>query len=180
MNEIRIAKRYARVALSNAIEKSLIDTFYKDFVLVQNSIKGSRELGLLLKNPVTNKDKKISIVKELFGKHINNESFEFIRFLIDKGRDNIILEILNSFFEIRNEYLGLLEVNVFGFYPLSEDQQGKIKKELEETIKKKITVSFQVDKSILGGIIIKIDDTVLDASVKRKLELLKEHMLKAN
>ena len=180
MSEIRIAKRYARAALSNAIEKSLLDTFYKDFVLVQNSIKGSKELDLLLKNPVTNKNKKVSIVKELFGKHINNESFEFIKFLIDKGRDSIIVEILQSFLEIRNEYLGLLEVNVFGYYPLSEDQQGKIKKELEKITKKKVSVSFQVDKSIMGGIIIQIDDTVLDASVKRKLELLKEHLLKAN
>lgn len=180
MSEIRIAKRYARAALSNAIEKSLLDTFYKDFVLVQNSIKNSRELDLLFKNPVTNKNKKISIVKELFGKHINNESVEFLSFLIEKGRDSIIFEILQSFFEIRNEYLGLLEVNVFGFYPLSEGQQEKIKNELEKITKKKVSIFFQVDKSIMGGIIIKIDDTVLDASVKRKLELLKEHLLKAN
>jgi F-type H+-transporting ATPase subunit delta len=180
MSEIRIAKRYARAALSNAVEKSLMDTFFKDFMLVQNSIKGSRELDLLLKNPVTNKNKKVSIVKELFGKHIDNESIEFISFLINRGRDNIIVEILQSFFEIRNEYLGLLEVNVFGFYPLSEGQQEKIKNELEKITNKKINISFQVDKSIMGGIIIKIDDTVLDASIKRKLELLKEHMLKAN
>ena len=180
MSEIRIAKRYARAALSNAIEKSLLDTFYKDFMLVQNSIKGSRELELLFKNPVTHKDKKNSIVKEVFGKYINNESLGFINFLIDRGRDNIIFETLQSFFEIRNEYLGLLEVNVFGFYPLSEDQQKKIKNELEKITNKKISISFQVDKSIMGGIIIKIDDTVLDASVKRKLELLKEHMLKVN
>ena len=180
MSEIRIAKRYARAALSNAIEKSLLDNFYKDFMLVQNSIKGSRELELLFKNPVTNKNKKKSIVKELFGKYIDNESLEFFSFLIDKGRDNIVFEILQSFFEIRNEYLGLLEVNVFGFYPLSEDQQKEIKSELEKITNKKVSVSFQVDKSIMGGVIIKIDDTVLDASIKRKLELLKEHMLKAN
>jgi F-type H+-transporting ATPase subunit delta len=180
MSEIRIAKRYARAALSNAIEKSLLDTFYKDFMLVQNSIKGSRELELLLKNPVTNKNKKISIVKELFGNHIGKDSLEFISFLINRGRDNIIFEILQSFFEIRNEHLGLLEVNVFGFYPISEGQQEKIKNELEKIINKKISISFQIDKSIMGGIIIKIDDTVLDASIKRKLELLKEHLLKAN
>jgi F-type H+-transporting ATPase subunit delta len=135
---------------------------------------------MLFKNPVTNKNKKISIVKELFGKHINNESVEFLSFLIEKGRDSIILEILQSFLEIRNEYLGLLEVNVFGFYPISEGQQEKIKNELEKITNKKVSISFQIDKSIMGGIIIKIDDTVLDASVKRKLELLKEHMLKTN
>jgi len=64
--------------------------------------------------------------------------------------------------------------------PFQRVSKKKIKNELEKITNKKINISFQVDKSIMGGIIIKIDDTVLDASVKRKLELLKEHMLKAN
>jgi F-type H+-transporting ATPase subunit delta len=180
MNEIRIAKRYARAALDTAVKNSLVDVFHKDFLFVHDTVKDSRELELLFKNPVTHKEKKLSIVKTLFGSRISSESINFINFLIAKGRDCILLEVLESFIEIRNEYLGLLEVKVFGFSPLSEEQHTKIKTDLERITAKKVNLSFVLDKSIMGGLIIQVADTMLDSSVKRRLEMLKEHLLKAN
>jgi len=180
MSEIRIAKRYARAALETAEKSSLLEVFSSDFAFIRSTIESSRELKLLFKNPVTHKDKKLSIVEQLFSKRISKESINFLNFLIRKGRDSIILEILDSFKEIYNEYLGLLEVKIIGFNPLSEEQRSKIKESLERITSKKVNLSFELDKKIMGGLIIQINDTMLDSSVKRRLELLKEHMLKAS
>ena len=180
MNETRIASRYAQAALDNAVKGPLMDVYYNDFSFIYNTVKNSKELILLFKNPVTDKEKKLSIVNILFGSRISKESINFINFLITKGRDSILLEVLESFFEIRNEYLGLLEVKVFGFNPLSKEQQLKIKTDLEKITSKKVNLSFILDKTLMGGLIIQIADTMLDSSVKRRLEMLKEHMLKAN
>lgn len=180
MSEIRIAKRYARAALETAQRSSLLEVIHKDFLFLRDTIKNSRELELLFKNPVTHKEKKLSIVQELFGKRLHEKSLDFINFLIRKGRDGIILEILDSFTEIHNEYLGLLEVKVIGFHPISDEQGSNIKKSLEKITSKKVNLTFELDKNLMGGLVIQIADTMFDASIKRRLELLKEHLLKAS
>jgi len=180
MSEIRIAKRYARAAIDTAVKTSLLDVYFKDFSFIRETVKGSRELELLFKNPIVHKEKKLSIMKVLFEKKISEGSINFINFLITKGRDSILLEVIDSFVEIHNEHLGLLEVKVFGFNPLSEEQHKKIKAEIESITSKKVNITFAIDKSLMGGLIIQIADTMLDASIKRRLELLKEHMLRAN
>jgi F-type H+-transporting ATPase subunit delta len=180
MSEIRIAKRYARAALSTALKSDTLEILYKDFTFIKNTIKESRELELLFKNPIIHKEKKIEIIKILFEKRIDKISLDFINFLIHKGRDVIITDIIDSFIELYNDYHGLLIVKVIGFNPISDEQRSKIIERLEKLTSKKINLSFILDKSILGGIIIQIADTVLDSSIKRRLELLKAHLLKAS
>jgi F-type H+-transporting ATPase subunit delta len=178
MSELRIAKRYAKAAIESVVEKKLLDNVSSDFELISKTIKSSRELGLLLKSPVINKVKKFSILKQIFKGKIHSESLNFINFLIEKNRENIITNIIDAFFQIKNEYLGIITAKVSGDHRLTISQTKRIKRKLEELTRKKIEITFKTDDSLIGGLIIQIGDTVFDGSIKRRLELLKDHLCK--
>ena len=180
MSEYRIAKRYAKAALQSAEEKKLTQIFSSDFLYVQECLKSSKDLFLFFRSPVVSKNKKISITDSLFKNGIHVETLNFITFLINKDRISILTDIINAFFILKNEQYGIIKAKLLSFHPLEKIQTEKIQKNLEDYTRKKIELEPQIDKEIMGGLIVKIGDTVFDGSLKRRLELLKEHLQKPN
>jgi F-type H+-transporting ATPase subunit delta len=180
MSEYQIAKRYAKAALQSAEEKKLTQAFITDFQFLEECVKSSKDLLTLFKNPIVSKNKKLSITDALFKGSIHTETLGFISFLINKDRISILPNIINAFFDLKNEQYGIIKAELLSFHPLEKIQTELIKKNLEDYTKKKIELEPKIDKEIMGGLVVKIGDTVFDGSLKRRLELLKEHLQKPN
>ncbi len=180
MSDINIANRYATALLELAEEKNSLEEIAKDVELVKNTLFGSKQIQLMLLNPVIKPDKKLQILTEIFKGKVSDETLNFIVFILKKDRQGILTQIVKRFLELRDERLGIIEAKVLSAVAFTEDQKSRLKLQLEETTNKKIRISFSEDKNLIGGFVIKMNDTIIDASIKRQLELLKENFLKGS
>ena len=174
MANIRVAQRYAQAIMGLAEERKLVERVAQDFEVLRKTAAESREFLVFLKSPVINKEKKKEINNQLFGKTIHAVSLEFLNFLAEKRREDILQQIIKQFFVLRDERLGIVTVEVKAAVELVKDQNVEIQKRFEGYTKKKVQISFSLDKQLKGGFIAKVGDTVYDGSIKRQLELLRE------
>jgi F-type H+-transporting ATPase subunit delta len=167
MSNVRVATRYASALMELTNEQKKSDA------IVKNAIDVSRELRNVLASPVVAKDKKQTIIRDIFKKKISEVVLGYIQEIVVKGRENVLREILAQYFVLRDEQLGIVRVNVKTSIEFSAKQEKDLVKQLETMTKKKIEIVFSLDKTIKGGFVARVGDTVLDGSVKRQLEILK-------
>jgi F-type H+-transporting ATPase subunit delta len=101
-------------------------------------------------------------------------------FVLDKKREELLENIVKKFLELKDQYLGILKVEVSAPYDFSEDQKLQIKKKFESAFNKTILMNFIINKDLIGGFVAKVIDTLYDASVKHQVELLRKQFLHGN
>jgi F-type H+-transporting ATPase subunit delta len=146
-------------------------------VMLENTLSISKDLKVVLKSPIINKDKKASIIEEIFAEKVNKATLEFLLFVNSKNRENILLDIAKRFNEIRNVVLNRVEAEIVSSINFSDDQKNRLQKQLEEYSQKEIIPKFKTDESLIGGFTIKMNDTVIDASVKQQLKRLRKSLV---
>lgn len=178
MAETKVSARYAVSFLDLTSEKNNIDEVSKDMELILNAVRSSRDLRSILDSPVIKPEDKKSIIGEIFKNKINSDTLNFVKFIIDKDREGILVNIIEKFLEIRDEKLGIVRVEVKTSFDFTNNQRENLKKKLENILSKEAHINFIVDKKVIGGFIARVGDTVFDASVKHQLELLRREFLK--
>lgn len=180
MAKTKISTRYASSFLQIAVEKNILDIAASDMELIVEAFKSSRELRRAVESPVVRSETKQSILIDIFSGKVHNETINFIKFVIRKGRESFLLSIAERFLELRDEYLGVVQAEISSAFELSEQQKEEIRKRFEDTLGKKVNCNYQINKNLLGGFVAKVGDTVYDASVMHQLNLLKNHFVKVD
>jgi F-type H+-transporting ATPase subunit delta len=180
MADYKVSMRYATSLLNLAVEKNMMDIMSRDIELILGAMNQSRELAKALKNPVIKPETKISILNEIFKSKLNPETMHFVRFLVKKGRENLLQGIAEKFLELRDERAGIVNVNVRTAFELTDSQTGELKNKIEKMLNKKARLKIEIDPDVVGGFVAQVNDTVYDASVKHQLETLKQQLLKSN
>jgi len=173
----KVAIRYASSFLDTAIEKNLFDKVSEDFELIYNSLNKSSELKRAIKSPIIKNETKQSIFAAVFKDKINDETFTYLNFVISKGRENILLEILEKFFYLRDEHLGFANVQVTTAFDFTAEQKAQLQEKFASYLNKKVKLSFTIDEKLIGGFVAKVGDTVYNASILHQLGLLKKQFL---
>lgn len=173
----KAARRYATALLELAREMDKVDAILEDIKLIDNTLAASRELILFLNSPVIKYDDKAKALDEIFGERVQEVTAKFINLLARKSRVNLLGQIAKAFIQKYNQYAGIIEVNVYTAKELSEDQQISLHQALEKKTSRKVEMSVTHDESLKGGIAVRIDDTVIDGTVKHKLEELEQKFL---
>lgn len=174
MSVYRVARRYAEAAYGLAEEQKLGERFAADLTVIQDAIRSSREFGAFLKSPVISKERKRSVLSELFKSKLSAFTFNFLNLLVEKGREELVGDIAGEFFRLRDDRQGLVTLDVRAAAEMDGDQQKMIVKRFESLTGKKIRAAFSIDKQLKGGFVARIGDTVYDGSLLRQLELLRE------
>ena len=177
MVSLKVSNRYALSLLSIALEKNMLDTLYNDVKLLINTFNESYELQRVVESPVVRPEVKISILDEIFSGKIDKETINFIHFIIQKRREEILYSVAKRFVDLRNEHLGIVELLVRTAFELNDDQKEVLKVRFEKILNKKAIMIFKVDNNLVGGFIAQVGDTVYDASMKHQLELLKKEFV---
>ncbi len=180
MAELKVSIRYANSLLDLISEKNNLEQVAKDMELVQSAITSSSQLKNLLESPVIKLEMKKNILGEIFGGKITEESMNFIKFVVEKNRENLLPGIITKFLEFKDEKLGQINVDVKTSFDFTDEQKEKLKSVLENILNKKTNLNFKVDKTIVGGFVATVGDTVYDASVKHQLELLRKEFLQGS
>jgi len=180
MASSKVSNRYAQSFLDTSIEKNILAKVSEDFEFVYQTIVKNDELQRAFKSPVIKSETKQSILKEIFEKIISKDSMDFLNFVITKNREEFFKEILESFESLKNEYIGVVKVDVITAFDFAEDQKKQLQQRFESYLKKKARLTFKVDKKIIGGFVAKVGDTIYNASVFHQLGLLKKHFLQSS
>jgi F-type H+-transporting ATPase subunit delta len=102
---------------------------------------------------------------------------KFIDLVVAKQREKHLPEIIEQFALLRDEKMGIVSIDVTSAVEFTPSQEKDLNNELERYTKKKVRVRLTVDRAIKAGLVVRIGDTVLDASMRRQLELLKARFL---
>jgi F-type H+-transporting ATPase subunit delta len=175
MRNIRVARRYAQAIMLVVEENGPdMDRSLADFELVGATIRGSRELRVLLRSPVVTAPRKRAILRELFSTRVGPLVAALLDLLVTKQRERLLPDIIEQYQALRDESLGVVNVRVTSASALSDPQQKELQRELEQYTRKKVRLELTRDAALKGGMVVRIGDTVLDASLTRQLQILRE------
>jgi len=170
----KAARRYTTALYEVAEEKGILPETAKDVEMMLNMITSNKDLELFFHSPIVSKSKKLSLIKEIFSDSVSQLTMDFMKLLITRRREFLLKGIFQDFINLKKEKDGIVDVEVKTSVPLSDEEKLKMKQKIDSFTKLKSNLSYQIDSSIIGGFVAKINDTILDASIKRQLERLKE------
>lgn len=170
----KAARRYTIALYEVALEKGKLDEVAGDISHTLSLINSNKGLELFFASPIVSKSKKLSIVKDIFEGKVSQLTLDFINLLVMRHREALTKGIFEDFINLKKEKDGIVDVSVRTSVPLNDEEKLKMKQKIDLYTKLKSDLSFEIDKDIIGGFVAKINDTVLDASIKRQLERLKK------
>jgi F-type H+-transporting ATPase subunit delta len=174
MASSKIANRYATSFFENSLENNNLETVYNDINLFIKTFDESGELRRAVESPVIRTELKLSVLDEIFSNKLSKDTLNFIHFIIDKKREELFYEIAKRFVDMRNEHLGIVEMEVKTAFEFTKEQISNLKDKFETILNKKVIMNINIDKNIVGGFIAQVGDTVYDASVIHQLYLLRK------
>lgn len=171
----RLAGRYAKSLIDLAIEKDQLEEVYKDVQFLQQLTSSSRELVSMLKSPVIPADKKEQVMSALSRENISEMSWLFVRLLIRKGREAVLPEIIKAAVEQYKRFKQIHVVSLTTATEIGEDlKQSLISKLRSETAYQNIEIQTKVDPSIIGGFVLEVENSLIDASIAYDLNVIKK------
>lgn len=171
-----IARRYAQALLQEAQNHENVDQVDEDVDLIRDSLDDSRELLLVFESPVIPHGKKEAIVIELFKERLQPVTMHFLQLLIEKKREDLFPAVVRAYGELRDKQLGIVEVRVRSAAPLGDAETKRLETVLEEKTGQRIRLILDVDPELIGGLVVRIGDTVYDSSVRHQLSVLREQL----
>lgn len=177
MTSFRVARRYARAIITLAEEKNKLETVAADFERLRSLVKSSNDLELFILNPTIGKAKKRETFSELFSSLVDELTMRFLLLLVSKGREPILLEIIDEYNAMVDEKTGIVRAEVYSFIEMNKKQAQQLQKQLEGFTGKTVSITYSLDRNLKGGFLARLGDTVFDASVRRQLEMLEEKFM---
>lgn len=178
MRQTKVAQRYAKAIFDLAVETSKLEEVKHDFDLIQ-SVQ-NKELQLLFVSPIIKGDKKTAIFEAIFSKHIQPLTSSFFKLIFTKGRSVAINEIILAYMDRYRAKKGIQLVQLTTAVEVSTDIKNNVSSLLKEhkLLKgKSIELVSNVDASIIGGLIVKLDDQLFDASIRHDLKVIKKQFI---
>ena len=174
-----ISKTYGDALFELAVEKDKVDVLLEEIGQLKEVLSENDEFGKLMNHPKIIKEEKIQVAKDVFEGRISEELLGFLTIIITKDRYKDIDAILDYFIAEVKRYKGIGVATVTTAVPLKEEQCKKIEQKLLDTTDyKEMEMHYQTDKSLIGGMVVRIGDRVVDSSVKTKLNELQKDLLK--
>jgi len=170
-----VDKRYAEALVEIAQTANAIDEIRQQLTEVKDIYKSQQELRLLLNNPKVKIDAKKGVINSLFSKHVRPEVLKFLLLLIDNDRIKHLSGINDEFIKLADIKQNTLNMTIISATELDESHITKIKEKYRKIYNAaRVRANIEIDKSLIGGIMLKIGDKVIDGSVKGRLESFKE------
>jgi F-type H+-transporting ATPase subunit delta len=175
MNESKISVRYARALFQSALEKKSLDKVNNDMILISElcSVPETREF---LNSPVIPPSKKEKILHNLIAKEVEAITMSLIDLVVKNGRESFLPAIARVFVHETMKYKGITETVLTTAVKVDESLKKQIASLISKEFNTKVQIEEVVDKDIIGGFILKIDDKYIDASIRNKLRKIKKEL----
>ena len=172
-SENLIAERYASALYDLSSEKKCIDEVLKNLIILEELISSNIDLKLLIKSPLINSNEKLKILERLIKENSANDlTLKFLRVLSLNKRFANLINIIARFKNINAVKRGEILADIVSADQLSNDQKSGIKEKLKSIMGEKLLINYKVDKSIIGGLIVKVGSKMIDSSLASKINKL--------
>ena len=174
-----VSKVYGDALFEEAMEKDVLSGWYEEVQALKTIFLENSDLVQFLNHPQIVKEEKIKVVENIFSGKLSEGLLGFLVIVIEKGRQNDILPICDYFIDRVKEYKKIGVVKVASAAELSKEQKKSVEKRLLDTTPfVSLEITYTVDPSLLGGLVIRIGDRVVDSSIKTRLEEIKRDLMK--
>jgi F-type H+-transporting ATPase subunit delta len=179
MKNLAVSRRYAKALILIGQEDGQAEQYNEELAAVVNLFDTQDGFELALINPLYNKnDRKKVLEAVLAATQLSAIMKSFLVLLFDKGRIGFLREIASYYKDLADELKGVVKASVISATELSSDAIEKIKEALSKKAGKTIVLNVEQDPSLIGGVVTKIGDLVLDGSVKTQLINMRETLKK--
>ena len=177
---ITSADRYSLALYELASENNILSQVEDQSLSILSLISSSKDFSNLIKDPTNSQEDLLKVINGIS----DNYKFEillkiFLSFLVTKRRFFYVEQILKSFIETCSQKRGELKAELKSAKELSSDEISKITDELTKNFSSKIKLNYKYDESLIGGLVVQVGSTMVDTSIKNKLQQIENRMIEA-
>ena len=174
------ASRYSLALYELSAEAKVLNEVENQSSSIINLISSSGDFKTLIKDPTIKKEDQLNVILKISNYYkLNNLLTKFLSFLISKRRFFYLEEILNNFIETCSRKRGEVKAELIAAKELKESEINTIKEDLTKNLNSKIKLKYKYDPSLIGGLIVQVGSTMVDTSIKNKLQQLEKRMIEA-
>jgi F-type H+-transporting ATPase subunit delta len=175
-----VARRYAEAVFDLGLQQGTLDRWMSDLRLIAEAFS-NRRLAFVLREPKIPFTRKEAVVRDLLEKHVQSQSLALAVLLVERELVDLAANIAAAFEQLLNNHRSEATAIVTSAIPLEEHQQREVATYLQNiTGKQRIHLKTRVNPDILGGIVAQIGDTLIDGSVRRRLDLLRDQIIRSS
>ncbi len=165
------ARPYANAVYDTAKESNTLDS-WSDALANLAAVVSDDQLSELLDNPGTGNSEKGELLLQILGDSLNQQQQNLVKLMAENGRLKIMPDVVEQFEVERAKAENKIEAEVISAFELTAEQTSELINTLKNKLGKDITLTTMVDESLIGGVVIKAGDTIIDASMKSELDSL--------
>ena len=174
MIEKTLAKRYAAALLKVTDAEGTTEETETLLLALKDAYNSNKAFRALLAQPRIPRTVKKNLLVKIFEGKAKKSFTDFLQFLVDKNRQDILPDIADMFDRLADASKGVVKITVKSWHPLTEAQRGTLQTKLEKLSGKKIAIDAVVDPSVKGGMLVMFGDTVIDGTVAYRLKSIGE------
>jgi F-type H+-transporting ATPase subunit delta len=174
-----VSKTYGDALFELALETEKLDVMLEEVKSVSEALRENEDMTRLMNHPKIVKEDKIAFIEEIFKGRVSDELVGLMRMIVEKDHYNEMDAVFTYFIDQVKEYRNIGTAYVTSAVELSEAQKAAVEKRLLETTKYvQFEMHFEVDSALIGGMVIRIGDRVVDSSIRSKLYNLTRELTK--
>ena len=175
MNDSKISVRYSRALFQLATEKNLLDKVGSDMLFISEICK-MEEVKEVLDSPIIIPSKKTKIFQSILEKSVEKITLTLINLLIKNGRESFLPAVARVFWDETLKYKGITETYLTTAVPVNDKIRNQIIELISSEFKTKVELKENIDKELIGGFILRVNDNYIDGSVRNKLRKIKKEL----
>ncbi|MFD2761004.1 F0F1 ATP synthase subunit delta [Lentibacillus juripiscarius] len=180
MSDAAVAKRYAEALFQLGNEKGTMDQLAEEFHVLKTTFDENNELVPFLKHPRVNNEQKEQFINNVF-QSFSADVVNLLHLLAERHRIDIVPSVIDHFIRLVNDAKGMEEATVYSIRELSQTEKERLEKTFAKRFgKQAIKITSVVDPSVIGGIKLRIGNTIYDGSIQGKLKRIERGILTAN
>ncbi|QMU26902.1 ATP synthase F1 subunit delta [Adhaeribacter radiodurans] len=177
MSDYRIASRYAKSLIELAQEKGILEEVYQDILLFSKTLASSRDLGLMLRNPIVKHDKKLTVLKAIFTGKVNELTLSFFTIITEKNREAVLGSVATEFLSQYNLLKRVQKAQITTATSLTPALREEFKQlVINRTGMNTVILEEKINPGIIGGFVLRIGDIQIDDSIRTNLLRLKNQL----
>lgn len=179
MRKTRLARRYAEALGDLAFEANLVDQVEEELLTFRELLQSRVGFRRVFESQQVKAEEKQRLLKEMFAGKLSRITLNFLLLVVAKRREAYVEGMIDEYIAYANRKRGVVEVELTVAHSLTESQAETLSARLEEVVGKKVRLTAKEDPEILGGVIARVGDLVMDGSVKTRLQRLHETLRRA-
>lgn len=176
MAQLAVVRRYARALFDTARRAGTVDQLEEDLRAVDQVLHAVPRLRRALGAPTISGARKKELLAHAFGGRVSPLASRFLDLVIDRGREDVLLTTYPVFHRLANEWRNILPVEVTAAVPLTDEEREALGAAIARRTGKTVHLTVTIDPELMGGVVLRMGDTIIDGSVRNKLRQLRNRL----